>query len=67
MLSNWAVKKLEHLTLDYMKFDCKEGSCYGVIGVSHKDIKRNTQHSPTHRFTEYPLPWSCSMLSSVAY
>ncbi|RCH89818.1 hypothetical protein CU097_006314 [Rhizopus azygosporus] len=33
MLSNWAVKKLEHLTLDYMKFDCKEGSCYGVIGV----------------------------------
>ncbi|EIE81637.1 hypothetical protein RO3G_06342 [Rhizopus delemar RA 99-880] len=33
MLSNWAIKRLEHLTLDYMKFDCKEGSCYGVIGV----------------------------------
>ncbi|KAI9271998.1 serine incorporator/TMS membrane protein [Sporodiniella umbellata] len=33
MLSNWAVKRLEHMTLDYMKFDCKEGSCYGVIGV----------------------------------
>ncbi|KAI8982320.1 serine incorporator/TMS membrane protein [Mycotypha africana] len=33
MLSNWAIKKLEHLTLDYMKFDCEEGSCYGVIGV----------------------------------
>ncbi|KAI8087947.1 serine incorporator/TMS membrane protein [Gilbertella persicaria] len=33
MLSNWAIKKLEHLTLDYMKFDCAEGSCYGVIGV----------------------------------
>jgi hypothetical protein len=33
MLSNWAIKKLEHLTLDYMKFDCAEGSCYGVLGV----------------------------------
>ncbi|KAI7901123.1 serine incorporator/TMS membrane protein [Cokeromyces recurvatus] len=33
MLSNWAIKQLEHLTLDYMKFDCAEGSCYGVIGV----------------------------------
>jgi hypothetical protein len=34
MLSNWAIKKLEHLTLDYMKLDCAEGSCYGVMGVS---------------------------------
>ncbi|KAI8641425.1 serine incorporator/TMS membrane protein [Parasitella parasitica] len=33
MLSNWAIKKLEHLTLDYMKLDCAEGSCYGVMGV----------------------------------
>lgn len=37
MLSNWAIKRLEHLTLDYMKFDCKEGSCYGVIGVRNKN------------------------------
>lgn len=33
MLSNWAIKKLEHLTLDYMKLDCAEGTCYGVMGV----------------------------------
>ncbi|CEP13524.1 hypothetical protein [Parasitella parasitica] len=33
MLSNWAIKKLEHLTLDYMKLDCAAGSCYGVMGV----------------------------------
>jgi hypothetical protein len=34
MLSQWAIKKLEHLTLDYMKLDCAEGSCYGVMAVS---------------------------------
>ncbi|KAI8880352.1 TMS membrane protein/tumor differentially expressed protein [Backusella circina FSU 941] len=33
MLSQWAIKKLEHLTLDYMKLDCAEGSCYGVMAV----------------------------------
>lgn len=35
MLSNWVIKKLESITLDYLKFECAEGSCYGVIGV-HK-------------------------------
>lgn len=34
MLSNWAIKKLEHLTLDYMKLECPGGACYGVMGVS---------------------------------
>ncbi|KAI9028338.1 serine incorporator/TMS membrane protein [Phycomyces nitens] len=33
MLSNWAIKKLQHLTLDYMKLDCAEGRCYGIIAV----------------------------------
>lgn len=35
MLSNWAIKKLALLTLDYMKLDCPEGTCYGVMGVSN--------------------------------
>ncbi|SAM02048.1 hypothetical protein [Absidia glauca] len=33
MLSDWAIKQLQHLTLDYLKLDCAEGSCYGVIAV----------------------------------
>ncbi|KAI7868753.1 serine incorporator/TMS membrane protein [Spinellus fusiger] len=33
MLSNWAIKKLQHLTMDYMKLDCVEGRCYGIIAV----------------------------------
>jgi hypothetical protein len=34
MLTPWAIKKLEHLTLDYMTFDCGEsGQCYGYFAV----------------------------------
>ncbi|KAI8388922.1 serine incorporator/TMS membrane protein [Radiomyces spectabilis] len=33
MLSNWAIKQLQHLTLDYMKLECSEGTCYGIIAV----------------------------------
>ncbi|GAA5812625.1 hypothetical protein MFLAVUS_006082 [Mucor flavus] len=40
MLSNWAIKKLEHLTLDYMKLDCPEGTCYGVMGVKSYYVHR---------------------------
>lgn len=34
MLSNWAIKQLEHLTLDYLKLDCAGGKCYGILAVS---------------------------------
>ncbi|CAO3664278.1 unnamed protein product [Umbelopsis ramanniana] len=33
MLSNWAIKQLEHLTLDYLKLDCAGGKCYGILAV----------------------------------
>ena len=33
MLTDWAVKKLEHLTLDYMKIKCMGGECYGFFAV----------------------------------
>ncbi|OZJ06475.1 hypothetical protein BZG36_00575 [Bifiguratus adelaidae] len=33
MLSNWAIKQLQHMTMDYLKIDCAEGRCYGVIAV----------------------------------
>lgn len=32
MLTDWAIKKLEHLTLDYMTL-CKSGNCYGFVAV----------------------------------
>lgn len=34
MLSNWAIKQLQRITLDYMKLECSEGTCYGIIAVS---------------------------------
>jgi len=33
MLTPWAIKKLEHLTLDYMTITCPEGACYGWVAV----------------------------------
>jgi hypothetical protein len=33
MLTDWAIKKLEHLTLDYMKLTCLGGECYGFVAV----------------------------------
>ncbi|KAI9316238.1 serine incorporator/TMS membrane protein [Dichotomocladium elegans] len=33
MLSQWAMKQLQRITLDYLKMECSEGTCYGIIGV----------------------------------
>lgn len=33
MLTPWAIRKLEHLTLDYMTFQCGSSECYGYMAV----------------------------------
>jgi hypothetical protein len=33
MLTPWAVEKLQHLMLDYVKINCPKGDCYGWIAV----------------------------------
>lgn len=33
MLTPWAIRKLEHLTLDYMTFECGSHECYGYMAV----------------------------------
>ena len=33
MLTPWALKKLEHLTLDYMSITCEGKACYGYVAV----------------------------------
>ncbi|KIX04087.1 uncharacterized protein Z518_07640 [Rhinocladiella mackenziei CBS 650.93] len=33
MLTPWAIRKLEHLTLDYMTFKCGSSECYGYFAV----------------------------------
>lgn len=33
MLTPWAIRKLEHLTLDYMTFQCGSKECYGFMAV----------------------------------
>ncbi|KAF2456172.1 serine incorporator/TMS membrane protein [Lineolata rhizophorae] len=33
MLTDWAIKKLQHLTLDYFDFKCVGHDCYGFVAV----------------------------------
>ncbi|KAF7514940.1 hypothetical protein G7054_g14879 [Neopestalotiopsis clavispora] len=33
MLTPWAIEKLQHLTLDYVKINCPTGECYGWLAV----------------------------------
>lgn len=33
MLTPWAINKLEHLMLDYVKIDCPNGQCYGWLAM----------------------------------
>jgi hypothetical protein len=33
MLTPWAIKKLQHLTFDYVKINCPTGQCYGWLAV----------------------------------
>ena len=33
MLTPWALRKLEHLTLDYMTISCEGKQCYGFVAV----------------------------------
>lgn len=33
MLTPWAMKKLQHLTLDYMEIKCGGGECYGWVAI----------------------------------
>ncbi|GAA99409.1 uncharacterized protein L969DRAFT_86656 [Mixia osmundae IAM 14324] len=33
MLSPWMIKQIEKMSYDYIKMDCKEDKCYGVLAV----------------------------------
>lgn len=33
MLTKWAIEKLQHLMLDYVKIKCGDGNCYGWLAV----------------------------------
>jgi len=33
MRTPFAIRQLEHLTMDYMHITCPEGECYGVLAV----------------------------------
>ncbi|KAF2762335.1 membrane protein TMS1 [Pseudovirgaria hyperparasitica] len=44
MLTDWAMKKLEHLTLDYMHF-CTGGDCFGFVAVHRMNFALGIFHA----------------------
>ena len=44
MLTDWAIKKLEHLTLDYMKITCVGHDCYGFVAVHRMNCALGAFH-----------------------
>ena len=45
MLTPWAIKKLEHITLDYIKIECPEGLCFGVLAVHRVNFALGAFHA----------------------
>lgn len=44
MLTPWALKKLEHLTLDYMTITCEGKQCYGFVAVQRVNFALGLFH-----------------------
>ena len=44
MLTPWALKKLEHLTLDYMTISCEGKQCYGYVAVQRVNFALGLFH-----------------------
>ncbi|MCJ1444921.1 MAG: hypothetical protein MMC23_005425 [Stictis urceolatum] len=44
MLTPWALKKLEHLTMDYMELKCAGRDCYGYIAVQRINFALGLLH-----------------------
>jgi hypothetical protein len=44
MLTDWAVKKLQHLTLDYMTISCNGKDCFGFVAVHRMNFALGAFH-----------------------
>jgi hypothetical protein len=45
MLTDWAIKKLQHLTLDYFEFQCNGSACYGFTAVHRLNFALGLFHA----------------------
>ncbi len=45
LLTDWAVKKLQHLTLDYMTISCNGKACYGFVAVHRVNFALGAFHA----------------------
>jgi hypothetical protein len=41
MKTPFAIRKIEHWSYDYIKMDCDEGKCYGVLAVCPMQVAVN--------------------------
>lgn len=45
LLTDWAIKKLEHVMLDYVKISCNGGACYGFTAVHRMNFALGCFHA----------------------
>jgi len=45
MLTDWAIKKLQHATLDYVNISCNGKSCYGFVAVHRINFALGAFHA----------------------
>ena len=57
MLTPWALKKLQHLTLDYMEITCDGKACHGWVAVHRINFGLGLFHLVLALFLLGPSEW----------
>lgn len=66
MKTPFAIRKIEHWSYDYIKMDCDEGKCYGVLAVRPMYFAFDLMLTPRLlRFIVFVSPYLYSMRSSA--
>jgi serine incorporator 1/3 len=65
MKTRFMIQLIEKWSYDYIKMDCEEGKCYGVLAVSAFRSGLSTFNSSPNRFIASASPSHCSISSSV--
>jgi hypothetical protein len=67
MKTRFMIELIEKWSYDYIKMDCEEGKCYGVLAVSASFHGGDCVSFIVNRFTVFASPLHYSMLSSAPH
>lgn len=60
MKTPFAIRKIEEWSYDYIKMDCEEGKCYGVLAVRPVRPRLGASLHTSFRFIDFALHCSSS-------